>query len=69
MRAILPGLAFAVALAIAAKLGSLATGGQVSAILLRDPARNPVAEPRERRAWAEPGLEFASLRLFGSASR
>ncbi len=64
MRAILPGLAFAVALAIAAKLGSLATGGQVSAILLRDPARHPWRNLAGVGAWAEPGLEFAGLRLL-----
>ena len=63
-RAVLPGLAFAVAIALAAKFGALATGGQVSAILLAILAgilwRNLVGVG----AWAEPGLEFASLRLL-----
>ena len=60
----MPGLAFVVGLALAAKGVSLATGGQVSAILcavllgilwrnLADPGR-----------WVEPGLDFASLRLL-----
>ena len=64
MRAILPGLAFAVALAIAAKLGSLATGGQVSAILLAILLGIAWRNLAGVGAWAEPGLEFAGLRLL-----
>src|SRR5688572_18294238 len=64
LRGVLPGLAFAVAIALAAKFGALAAGGQISAILLAILAgilwRNLVGVG----AWAEPGLEFASLRLL-----
>ncbi len=63
-RRVLPGLAFVVALALAAKGVSLATGGQVSAILCAVLFgilwRNLAGAGR----WAEPGLEFASLRLL-----
>ncbi len=64
MRAILPGLAFAAMLALAAKGGSLATGGQVSAILLAVVAGILWRNLAGVGAWAEPGLEFASLRLL-----
>jgi uncharacterized integral membrane protein (TIGR00698 family) len=59
-----PGLALAIALAIGAKLVSLATGGQVSAILcavlLGILWRNLAGIGN----WADPGLDFASLRLL-----
>ena len=64
MRAILPGLAFAAALALAAKGISLTLGGAVSAILcavlLGMLWRNLAAIG----AWAEPGLEFAGQTLL-----
>ncbi len=51
-------------LALAAKGGSLATGGQVSAILLAILAGILWRNLAGVGAWAEPGLEFASLRLL-----
>ena len=63
-RAILPGLVFAVGLALAAKGGSLVSGGQVSAILLAVLAGILWRNLAGVGAWAEPGIEFASLRLL-----
>jgi len=63
-RLVLPGLAFAALLALAAKAASLATGGQVSAILLAILAGILWRNLAGVGAWAEPGLEFASLRLL-----
>jgi len=64
LRATLPGLAFAVAIALAAKGLSVATGGQVSAILLAIVFgilwRNLVSIG----PWAEPGLHFAGRVLL-----
>ncbi|MGH8197596.1 MAG: YeiH family protein [Steroidobacteraceae bacterium] len=64
MRAILPGFAFAVALAAAAKGLSFASGGMVSAILCAIALgilwRNLVG----LGAWAEPGLEFTGQTLL-----
>ncbi len=64
LRAILPGLAFAVAIALAAKGISFALGGAVSAILcavlLGMLWRNLAAIG----AWADPGLEFAGQTLL-----
>ncbi len=64
LRAIAPGLVFAAALAIAAKAGSLATGGAVSAVLcaivLGVLWRNLLGVG----AWAERGLEFAGQTLL-----
>ncbi len=64
MRAVLPGLAFAVAIALAAKAGALAAGGRVSAILLAILAGLLWRNLAGIGAWAGPGLEFASLRLL-----
>ena len=63
-RLVLPGLAFAALLALAAKAASFATGGQVSAILLAILAGILWRNLAGVGAWAEPGLEFASLRLL-----
>jgi uncharacterized integral membrane protein (TIGR00698 family) len=64
VRAIFPGFAFAVALAVAAKGVSLATGGEVSAILLAILLgilwRNVAGLGR----WSEPGVEFAGTTLL-----
>ncbi len=63
-RAILPGLALAVALAFAAKFGSLAAGGQVSAVLLAILVGVAWRNLAGVGAWAEPGLDFAAMRLL-----
>ena len=63
-RAILPGLAFATALAIAAKGLSLATGGQVSAILLAIVFGILWRNLAGLGGWAEPGLDFAGKTLL-----
>ncbi len=64
IKAILPGLAFAVAIAIAAKLISAASGGAVSAILCAVLIgilwRNLIGVG----AWAEAGVEFAGQTLL-----
>ncbi|MGH8203863.1 MAG: YeiH family protein, partial [Steroidobacteraceae bacterium] len=63
-RQILPGLAFAAALAVAAKLLSLAAGGAVSAVLLAIVSgmlwRNLVGIGR----WADSGVAFAGETLL-----
>ena len=51
-------------IALAAKFGALAAGGQVSAILLAILAGLLWRNLAGVGAWAEPGLEFASLRLL-----
>ena len=63
-RAILPGLAFATALAIAAKGLSLATSGQVSAILLAIVFGILWRNLAGLGGWAEPGLDFAGKTLL-----
>ena len=60
-RAILPGLAFATALAVAAKGLSLASGGQVSAILLAIVFGILSRSPAGLGGWAEPGLDFKGI--------
>ena len=64
VRAILPGLAFAVALAVTAKGLSLATGGQVSAILLAIVLGILWRNVAGIGAWADPGLNFAGTTLL-----
>jgi uncharacterized integral membrane protein (TIGR00698 family) len=64
LRALLPGLAFTIALALAAKGLSLAAGGQVSAILLAILLGIVWRSLAGASAWAEPGIEFASARLL-----
>jgi uncharacterized integral membrane protein (TIGR00698 family) len=64
VRVILPGLAFAVALAVAAKGLSLATGGQVSAILLAILSGILWRNIAGVGTWAEPGLDFAGTTLL-----
>ena len=64
MRAVLPGLAFAAALAVAAKGLSLATGGQVSAILLAIVFGILWRNLAGLGGWAEPGLDFAGKTLL-----
>jgi len=64
LRAILPGLAFAVALAAAAKGVSLASGGTVSAVLCAIALGILWRNLTEFGAWAEPGLEFAGQTLL-----
>jgi len=64
VRAILPGLAFAAALAIAAKGLSFATNGQVSAILLAIVFGILWRNLAGLGGWAEPGLEFAGKTLL-----
>jgi uncharacterized integral membrane protein (TIGR00698 family) len=56
----MPGMLFAIALALAAKAVSFASGGQVSAILLAVVLGILWRNLAGVRAWAEPGLEFAS---------
>ena len=63
-RAALPGLAFAIALALAAKALSLATHGQVSAILLAILLGILWRNLLSVGAWAEPGLDFAGRALL-----
>ena len=62
--AVVPGLAFAVAIAVAAKIVSTAAGGAVSAILcavlLGMLWRNLVGAG----SWADPGIEFAGQTLL-----
>jgi uncharacterized integral membrane protein (TIGR00698 family) len=64
LRALLPGLAFAIVLAFAAKGISLAAGGQVSAILLAILLGILWRNLAGASSWAEPGIEFASTRLL-----
>ena len=64
MRAVIPGLALAVALALGAKLVSLATGGQVSAILCAVLLGILWRNLAGVGAWVEPGIEFAGMRLL-----
>lgn len=63
-RAVIPGLAFAIAIALSAKGLSLATSGEVSAILLAIVLgilwRNLVG----LGGWAEPGLDLAGTGLL-----
>jgi uncharacterized integral membrane protein (TIGR00698 family) len=63
-RAALPGLAFAIALALAAKFLSVATHGQVSAILLAIVFGILWRNLASVGAWAEPGLDFAGRALL-----
>ena len=63
-RAVIPGLALAIVLALGAKIVSLATGGQVSAILCAVMLGILWRNLAGVGAWAEPGVEFASLRLL-----
>ena len=64
MRATLPGLLFAIALALAAKGLSYASGGQVSAILLAVVAGILWRNLAGVGAWAESGITFASRNLL-----
>jgi len=64
MRAALPGLLFAIVLALAAKGLSLASDGQASAILLAVVLGILWRNLAGYGAWAEPGLEFASHALL-----
>jgi uncharacterized membrane protein YadS len=64
VRAILPGLAFAAALAVAAKSLSIATSGQVSAILLAIVFGILWRNLAGLGGWAEPGLDFAGKTLL-----
>jgi uncharacterized integral membrane protein (TIGR00698 family) len=64
LRGIVPGLALAVALAVGAKLVAHATGGQVSAILCAVLLGILWRNLAGIGAWADPGIEFASLRLL-----
>ncbi len=64
VRAILPGLAFAAAIAVAAKALSFATNGQVSAILLAIVFGILWRNLRGVGGWAEPGLDFAAKTLL-----
>ena len=64
MRAILPGLALAIALAIGAKLVSLATGGQVSAILCAVLLGILWRNLAGIGGWADPGILFARYKLL-----
>jgi uncharacterized integral membrane protein (TIGR00698 family) len=64
LRILLPGLLFAVALALAAKSISFASGGQVSAILLAVVLGILWRNLAGVDARAEPGLEFAGRALL-----
>jgi len=64
VRAIIPGLAFVVALALAAKGISYALGGAVSAILCAVLLGMLWRNLASIGPWAEPGLEFAGQTLL-----
>jgi uncharacterized integral membrane protein (TIGR00698 family) len=64
VRAVLPGLALAVALAVSAKLVSLATGGRVSAILCAVLLGVLWRNLAGIGGWADAGIQFTSQRLL-----
>jgi uncharacterized integral membrane protein (TIGR00698 family) len=64
LRAVLPGLALAVALAVGAKLVSLATGGRVSAILCAVLLGVLWRNLAGIGGWADAGIQFTSQRLL-----